>query len=127
MFGIKFGFNGLSRLRPAPDELRILCPFDPLLRDRERTARLFDFDYRFEGFVPAAKRRDGYFVMAVLDGDRLVARFDPRLDRPARTLELRRLRWEKGARTGRRVEALEAALGTFALDLGAERIARPRS
>lgn len=117
----------VSRLRPSPNELRLLCPFDPLLRDRERTARLFDFDYRFEGFVPAAKRRDGYFVMAVLDGDRLVARFDPRLDRPKRTLELRRLRWERGARTGRRAEALEEALANFALDLGADRIARPRN
>ncbi|MAE94656.1 MAG: hypothetical protein CL910_08355 [Deltaproteobacteria bacterium] len=117
----------VARLRTPPDELRFLCPFDPLLRDRARTARLFGFDYRFEGFVPAEKRRDGYFVMAVLDGDELVARFDPRLDRPRRTLELRRLRWEERARTARRVEALEEALRGFALDLGAEHVVRRRS
>ncbi len=117
----------LASLRAAPDELRLLCPFDPLLRDRERTARLFDFDYRFEGFVPAAQRRDGYYVMAVLDGDRLVARFDPRLDRAAGVLEIRRLRWERGARSPRRREALAGALDALAAQVGAERVAQRRA
>lgn len=112
----------LARLREAPDELRLLCPFDPLLHDRQRTERLFDFTYRFEGFVPAAKRRDGYYVMSVLDGDRLVARFDPKLDRRARVLEVQSLRWERGARTPQRREALAAALEELATNLGADRV-----
>lgn len=109
----------LAGLREAPDELRLLCPFDPLLRDRERTERLFGFSYRFEAFVPAAKRRDGYYVMSVLDGDQLVARFDPKLDRRARVLEVQRLRWEPGARTPQRDAALATALDELAVRLDA--------
>ena len=112
----------IGKLRPAPGELRLLCPFDPLLRDRDRARRLFDFDYRFEGFVPAAKRRDGYYVLAVLDGDRLIARFDPRLDRKASCLEVRRLRWERGARTSAARAALQELLKELAADLGAARL-----
>ena len=41
-----------AALPPAPPRVRLLSPFDPILRDRKRTLRLFDFDYRFEAFVP---------------------------------------------------------------------------
>ncbi len=117
----------IARLRPAAQDLRLLCPFDPTLRDRVRAARLFDFEYRFEGFVPAAKRKDGYYVMAVLEGDRFVARFDPRLDRKQSRLEIQKLRWERGARTSARRAALRDALREFADDLGAEHLQLPRN
>lgn len=112
----------IGRLREAPDELRLLCPFDPLLRDRQRAERLFGFAYRFEGFVPEAKRRDGYYVLSVLQGDQLIARFDPKLDRKARVLHIRSLRWERGARTPQRKEALTEALRELATSLGAEKV-----
>ncbi len=113
----------LARLRAPPPGLRLLCPFDPLIRDRRRARRLFGFDYRFEGFVPAAKRRDGYFVMAVLDGDRLVARFDPRLDRETKCLEVSRLRWEPGQETSMRRRRLHESLGDWAHAMDAESLA----
>ena len=63
---------------PPPNRLRILSPFDPALRDRKRTERLFGFHYRIKVFVPAPQRRYGYYVLPVLEGDRLVGRLEPR-------------------------------------------------
>jgi uncharacterized protein YcaQ len=62
---------------PSPSgHLRFLSPFDPLIRDRLRTLRLFHFDYRIEVFVPAAQRRYGYYVLPMLQGDAIIGRID---------------------------------------------------
>ncbi len=110
----------------AGGRLRLLCPFDPILWDRRRTLRLFGFDYRFEAFVPAVRRRHGYYVMPILEGDRLVGRLDPKLHREEGRLEVRALSWEAGVRTSRRRrQALETALDRMARFLGAERWTLP--
>ncbi len=107
--------------------IRLLCPFDPILRDRRRTLRLFGFDFRFEAFVPAAERRHGYYVMPLLEGDRLVGRIDPKLHRDAGRLEVRAVWWEPGTRPSRRRrQALDAAVGRLAAQLGASRWDLPR-
>ncbi|SLN57890.1 winged helix-turn-helix domain-containing protein [Roseisalinus antarcticus] len=62
---------------PMPgNRVRVLSPFDPALRDRARALRLFGFHYRIEIFVPAPRRRFGYYVFPVLEGDRLIGRID---------------------------------------------------
>lgn len=82
--------------------LRVLSPFDPALRDRKRAERLFGFDYRIEIFVPEAKRKYGYYVFPILEGDRLVGRVDMKAFRDRDTLQVRalwpepRVRWGKG-------------------------------
>jgi uncharacterized protein YcaQ len=109
------------RSREAPSSMRLLCPFDPVLRDRRRAQRLFDFDYRFEAFVPKHARTYGYYVMPVLEGDRLVARVDPKLHRDRSLLEIRRVSWEKGVRpTKARRRALEGAVERLATLVGAD-------
>ena len=71
----------LVSLTPATSRLRILNPFDPVIRDRKRLKRLFGFDYRVEMFVPAAKRIWGYYVFPILEGHQFVGRIEIKGDR----------------------------------------------
>jgi len=110
-----------AALPPAPPRIRLLAPFDPILRDRKRTLRLFNFDYRFEAFVPEHLRRHGYYVLPILEGERLVGRLDPKLHRDRGLLEIKNLWWEPGVRESKaRQAALEAALDRLARFVGAE-------
>ena len=89
-------------LPTAPNRLRVLSPFDPALRDRNRAERLFGFFYRIEIFVPEAKRQYGYYVFPLLEGERLVGRIDMKAHRDAGELRVRalwpepKIRWSKG-------------------------------
>jgi uncharacterized protein len=111
----------------APKRMRLLSPFDPVLRDRARALRLFGFDYRFEAFVPEAKRRYGYYVLPVLEGERLVGRLDPKFHRREGLLDVRRIYWEEDIRvTASRRKGLERAVERLARQLGARQIALPK-
>jgi uncharacterized protein YcaQ len=116
----------LRRLPEPPPRTRLLSPFDPVLRDRARARRLFGFDYRFEAFVPEPARRFGYYVLPVLEGDRLVGRIDPKLERGEGVLKVRRVYWEPGVRvTRQRMKGLEGAAENLARFLGAEMVEWP--
>ena len=73
-----------------------MAPLDSFCWDRNLLRSLFDFDYVWEVYVPAAKRRWGYYVLPILYGDRLVGRIEPRIDRKAKTLRVVGLWWEPG-------------------------------
>jgi uncharacterized protein YcaQ len=83
-----------------------LSPFDRLIHDRQRLLDLFGFDYRLEIYVPPAKRRWGYYVLPVLDGDKFIGRFDAKADRESSTLRVLAIHMEPGAsaKDGRTVE-----------------------
>ncbi|WP_374646444.1 winged helix-turn-helix domain-containing protein [Tabrizicola sp.] len=107
---------------PAP-RLRILSPFDPALRDRDRAEFLFGFHYRIEVFVPEPKRLYGYYVFPVLEGDRLVGRIDVKAFRDAGALRVKAFWPEAGVKlTKARRSKLEAELNRLAAFAGCERV-----
>jgi hypothetical protein len=79
-----------------PPGVAFLAPLDPLAWDRDLLRSLYGFDYVWEVYVPAARRRWGYYVLPLLYGDRLVGRIEPRIDRRARALQVLDLWWEDG-------------------------------
>ena len=107
---------------PTP-RLRILSPFDPALRDRDRAEFLFGFYYRIEVFVPEPKRIYGYYVFPVLEGDRLVGRIDVKAFREAGSLRVKAFWPEPGVKlTKARQAKLEAELARLAVFSGCERV-----
>ncbi|WP_375687759.1 winged helix-turn-helix domain-containing protein [Pseudooceanicola sp. LIPI14-2-Ac024] len=101
--------------------LRILSPFDPALRDRNRAEFLFGFYYRIEIFVPEARRQYGYYVFPILEGDRLVGRIDMTARAADGALAVRRIWMEPGLTLSKaRLARLEAELARVARFVGVE-------
>ena len=69
------------------EEVTLLAPLE-MVSARGRAKLVFDFQYTWEVYVPAPKRRWGYYVLPILYGDDLVARLDPKLDRKTNTLHI---------------------------------------
>ena len=117
---------------PGGDKIRgvaFLAPLDPLVWDRDLLRALYDFDYVWEVYVPAAKRRWGYYVLPILYGDDLVGRIEPRADRKAGLLRITDVWWQDGfdpLTTDGFVNAFVDALGAHARFVGVTRIAWPR-
>jgi uncharacterized protein YcaQ len=104
----------------------LLSPFDNIIHNRDRTLELFGFHYRIQIYVPAAKRPYGYYVMPLLDGERIIARIDPVLDRRANRLVVKAVHREPGS-TARAVDgALRGSLSDLAGFLGAGSVVRQR-
>lgn len=118
--------ENLAALFDAPEppaRIRTLSPFDPLIRDRNRTERLFGFFYRIEIFVPEPKREYGYYVFPLLESDRLIGRIDMKADRRTGVLDVKRLWLEKGVKpSAGRLEKLEAELARIARFAGVDRV-----
>ena len=98
-----------------------IAPLDNLMWDRDLLEQLFDFFYRWEVYVPAPKRRYGYYVLPVLYGDRLIARLDPAFDRARKTFTIQNWWWQPGVdkKDGAMLIALQDCVKDFVKYLGA--------
>jgi uncharacterized protein YcaQ len=107
--------------------IRFLPPLDNLLWDRDRLVDLFDFYYRWEVYVPPAKREFGVYAMPILAGDRLVGRVDPEIRRDASTMLVHNVRLESWVSSRPTlIKALDEALANYAERLGAPTVVLKR-
>lgn len=88
----------------------LLSPFDPIVWRRDRTLRLFGFDYRIEIYTPEAKRRYGYYTLPLLHDESVCARVDLKSDRKAGVLRVKASWLEPGSDLGEVTAALLAQL-----------------
>lgn len=84
-----------TRLPKVNNRLLILSPFDNSVIQRDRLKSLFDFDYKIECYVPAAKRQYGYFSLPLLFRDEFIGRMDCKTHRKTQHLEIKYLHFEK--------------------------------
>ncbi len=116
-------------VRPTAS-VAFLAPLDPLVWDRRLLASLFDFDYTWEIYTPAAKRRFGYYALPLLFGDRLVGRIEPRFERATRSLRVLGIWFEEGfepMHEPRFLAALRDAIEDYRRFVGARSVTWPRS
>ena len=106
------------RLPRSVDVTTALSPFDPVVWNRARASRLWDFEYRIEIYVPASERVYGYYVLPVLSGERLVGRLDLKTDRAAGVLRVLGAFAEPGVDRDAVAERLRPHLCELALFVG---------
>ncbi|MBU1176400.1 MAG: winged helix DNA-binding domain-containing protein [Alphaproteobacteria bacterium] len=106
--------EALDASLPEPVLTHILSPFDPLVIQRKRTARIFGYEHLFEAYVPKAKRKLGYFTLPVLSGDEIVAALDLKAERVTKRLLIQAWHWVGMGNAAKHKEAVDAALDRFA-------------
>jgi uncharacterized protein len=120
--------SSVAEVRPG--SISFLAPLDPLVWDRRLLRSLFGFDYTWEVYTPAAKRRYGYYALPILFGDRLVGRIEPRLAKGSRTLRMAGVWFEAGFEPMSAPGFLASfgeATAAYARFVGAGRVTWPRS
>ncbi|WP_408009860.1 winged helix-turn-helix domain-containing protein [Pseudalkalibacillus sp. A8] len=118
----RFASNDQS-LEFSGGTVTFISPLDNLLWSRERIKDLFDFDYKWEIYIPRAKRKYGPYAMPILYGDRLIGRMDPQIDRKNGVLVVRLLQLEPWVeKTNELRHAIRDALEAFAAFNGAKDI-----
>ena len=98
---------------PGPGIVRILSPFDPLVIQRKRLGQFFDYEHRFEAYVPKEQRVLGYFALPVLAGETIVAAIDLKTDREKRKLVIQQWTWTDHGSPRRHKRLIEAELDRF--------------
>ena len=113
-----------------PPAVTFLAPLDPFVWDRGLLRDLFGFDYLWEVYVPAARRRWGHYVLPLLFGDRLVGRIEPRRDKSSPDLRILNVWFQDGFSPMEEpdfVPALATALDAYRSFVGARRVVWPRT
>ena len=102
-----------TMLEPGNELVHILSPFDPLVHQRKRLRLFFDYEHRFEAYVPKPKRRFGYFAQPVLVGDEIVAVIDLKTDRARQKLLVQQWTWTSKRSRRLHQRRIEEALHRF--------------
>ena len=101
--------DNTDNLAPLSKRVRALSPFDPVIRDRKRLNWLWGFDYRIEIYVPAAKRKWGYYIFPLLEKDQLIGRVDMKANRAGNSLDVAKIWLEPNVRPSKgRLAKIEA-------------------
>ena len=116
-----------AKLPRAAGATALLSPFDPLVWNRDRAERLFNFHYRIELYTPEQKRKFGYYVLPLLHGDQLVGRFCLKADRATSTLRVNASHFEKDIQPSDIAVAAKAELHKMAQWLGMENVSIAQS
>jgi uncharacterized protein YcaQ len=98
---------------PTAGLVHILSPFDPLVIQRKRLALFFDYEHRFEAYLPKEKRVFGYFALPVLVDDTIVAAIDLKTDRERRKLKVQQWTWIGRGSARAHKRRIEEALHRF--------------
>ena len=103
----------LGQRLDAGDLVHILSPFDPLVNQRKRSMLFFNYEHRFEAYVPKQKRVFGYFACPVLLGDEIVSAIDLKTDREKQKLLIQKWTWVGKGSARAHKRRVEAALNEF--------------
>ena len=106
----------------------LLSPFDPVVWDRARAQALFGFEYTIECYVPAPKRRYGYYVLPILHRGRLIGRLDAKAHRREGIFEIKALFLEPDVETTpRMLQDVAGAISALAQWHGTPKVKLTRS
>ncbi|MNE32107.1 hypothetical protein D3C80_1257030 [compost metagenome] len=120
-FYIKKGDEHHFTISGINNQVRFLAPLDNVLWDREMIKQLFDFEYSWEVYTAVEKRKYGYYVLPVLYGDQLIARFEPEKVKTNTPFTIKKWWWEPGKKvTDDLHDVIHRAIYEFSRYLGAE-------
>lgn len=105
--------------QPKCDRASFIAPLDNMIWDRKALKRIFDFEYSWEVYTPAAKRKYGYYVLPILIGNRLVGRLEPVQYKQGEPLKLKNI-WFESAVTDTEIELIVKEFSRLAAFLGVE-------
>ena len=104
--------EGTADLKPR---LSFIAPLDPLMWDKALVNALWDYQYSWEIYTPAVKRKYGYYTLPVLFGDRFIGRIETAIDKENELLVVKNIWWEPGVRQTKKLEkTLDKTLKEFA-------------
>ena len=104
--------DGSADLKPR---MSFIAPLDPLMWDKSLILALWDYQYSWEIYTPADKRKYGYYTLPILSGDRFVGRIEAVPDRKGKVLMVKGIWWEPGIRQTKKLNIeLEKTLIRFA-------------
>ncbi len=108
-------FESIINKEAKNNKVKFLTPFDNIIRERNFPAKIWNYDYKIECYVPAPKRKFGYFALPILDGYQLIGRADLKAHRAQKKLEIKALAFEGGVSlTEDRIERLVQGFNSFA-------------